>query len=128
MEWTLAILFIAAAILLITSVIKAKQTSKSEQREIDVIHLSVMEEIAQLQKQIRNLELDIEIMEKEAGVQLASKDRTVLREVLDLHRRKYSVETIAAQKKLTQAEVEEMLAPYLLAKEERRSVLQWNQQ
>ncbi|MEM5593058.1 hypothetical protein AAHH67_17025 [Niallia circulans] len=100
MEWTLAILFIAAAILLITSVIKAKQTSKSEQREIDVIHLSVMEEIAQLQKQIRHLELDIEILEKQTGVQLASKDRMVLREVLDLHRRKYSVETIAAQKSL----------------------------
>lgn len=124
MEWTLAILFIAAAILLITSVIKAKQISKSEQREIDVIHLSVMEEIAQLQKQIRHLELDIEILEKQTGVQLASKDRVVLREVLDLHRRKYSVETIAAQKKLTQAEVEEMLAPYLTGKEERRSVLQ----
>ena len=124
MEWTLAILFIAAAILLITSLVKAKRTSKSEQREIDVIHLSVMEEIAGLQKQMKNLELDIEILEKEAGVQVSSKDRTVLREVIDLYRRKYSLESIAAQKKLTQAEVEEMLSPYLVVKEERRKVLQ----
>ena len=126
MEWTLAILFVASAILLITSLVKAKKTSKSEQREIDVIHLSVMEEIADLQKQMRNLELDLEILEKEAGVQVSSKDRAVLREVIDLYRRKYSLESIAAQKKLTQAEVEEMLSPYLLVKEERRKVLQWN--
>ncbi|KAB7671235.1 hypothetical protein [Bacillus sp. B1-b2] len=124
MEWTLAILFFAAAILLITSLVNAKKTSISEQREIDVIHLSVMEELEGLQKQVRNLELDMEILEKEAGVKTNGTDRIVLREVIDLYRRKYSFESIAAQKQLTQAEVEEMLAPYLVVKEERRKVLQ----
>ncbi|HWJ79732.1 MAG TPA: hypothetical protein VNR61_16845 [Niallia sp.] len=124
MEWTLAVLFIASVILLIASLAKANKTSRAEQRERDVIHLSVMEEIADLQKQVRNLELDIEILEKEAGLQVALKDRKVLREVIDLYRRKYSLETIAAQKKLTQAEVEEMLSPYLHVKEERRKVVQ----
>ncbi len=123
MEWTLAILFFAAVVLLIGSTIRSRKTAKAEQREIDMIHLSVTEEITQLQTQVRNLELDIEIIEKESGVRLSLADRVKLREVLDLHRRKYSIETIAGQKKLTTEQVEKMLAPYIMEKEERRSVV-----
>ncbi|MCM3214250.1 hypothetical protein [Niallia taxi] len=123
MEWTLAILFGAALLLLIASTIRSRRTAKAEQREIDMIHLSVTEELTQLQTQVRNLELDIEIIEKETGVRLSSADRVKLREVLDLHRRKYSIESIAGQKKLPVEQVEKMLAPFMMEKDERRPVV-----
>ncbi|MFT8321498.1 MAG: hypothetical protein ABF649_11375 [Bacillus sp. (in: firmicutes)] len=122
MEWTLAILFGAAFLLLIMSIAKSRQSSKAEQREIDMIHLSVMDEVEQLQKQLRNLELDLEIIEKQSGIQLSSKERVIMREVLDLYKRKYSIESIAVQKKLAETEVERMLSPYFTAKDERRKV------
>ncbi|WP_445486911.1 hypothetical protein [Niallia sp. 03133] len=122
MEWTLAILFGAAFLLLIMSIAKAKQSSKAEQREIDMIHLSVMDEVEQLQKQLRNLELDLEIMEKKASIQISSNERVIMREVLDLYKRKYSIESIAKQKNLSENEVEYMLSPYFTAKDEGRKV------
>ncbi|GKU83118.1 hypothetical protein [Niallia sp. NCCP-28] len=122
MEWTLAILLVAAVILLMMSFAKGRQAAKTEQREIDMIHLTVMDEVEQLQKQIRNLELDLEIIEKNAGIQLSSKDRVMMREILDLYKRNYSIESIAGQKKLPVAELENMLSPYVTSKEERRKV------
>lgn len=118
MEWTLAILFLVALILLVASIIKNRQTIKAEQREIDMIHLTVTEEMNQLQKQIRNLELDLEITQNQAGIQFSS-DKIILRQALDLYKRKYSIESIAAETKLTETEVQNMLSPYLVQKEER---------
>lgn len=123
MEWALAILFGAAVLLLILSVFKMRQSSKVEQQEIEQVSISLMEEVYQLQKQIRNIELDAEITAQEAGIKAgSSKRRLLLREVLDLHKRGYSFEGIAAEKKLTENEVELLLTPYIEVKGERRQV------
>lgn len=122
MEWALVILFATATLLLILSVIKTRQASKKELREIDMIHISMMEELKQLQKQIRDLELDKEIIAQEAGIQTSTEERVITREVLDLYKRGYSNESIAAKKQLTENEVESLLSPYLITKVERRNV------
>ncbi|MGP7815736.1 hypothetical protein [Niallia sp. 01092] len=122
MEWTLAILFGAALLLFILSIVKSQQSSKAEQREIDMIHFSVLDEVEQLQKQLRNVELDLEIIEKKAGIKLSSNERIMMREVLDLFKRNYSIESIAAEKNLSEMDVEHMLSPFLTAKEEGRKV------
>jgi hypothetical protein len=120
MEWTLAILFGTAVLLLILSVLKTRQSSKVEQREIDMVHINMMNELSQLQNQIRNIELDAEITSREAGLQITLKERLVLREMLDLYKRGYSIESIAAEKKLSENEAEQLLSPYLTSKDDER--------
>jgi hypothetical protein len=123
MVWALAILFGTAALLLILSVFKNRQASKAEQQKIDMIYISIMEEINQLQEQIRNIELDGEIIAKEAGIQANSaKERLLLRELLDLYKRGYTIEGISAKKRLNENEIEHLLAPYMASKNERRKV------
>ena len=62
-----------------------------------------MEEVHQLQQQIRNIELDAEITAQEAGILAASSEqRILLRDVLDLHKRGYSFDSIAAKKQMSQ--------------------------
>nr|WP_090852940.1 hypothetical protein [Litchfieldia salsa] len=122
MEWTLAILFGTAVILLIISVLKTRQTSKDEQREIDMVHITMMNEITQIQDHIRHIELDAEITMREAGLQITLKERQVLREILDLYKRGYSLESIAAEKQLSEQETEQLLSAYLTPKDERRKV------
>ena len=127
MEWALIILFTIAALLLILSFIKTKQALKKEQREIDIVHFSVMEEINQLQNQIRNIELDGEITAQEAGIKkMSSEERLLLRESLDLYKRGYSIEGIAAEKRMNENEIEHLLAPYLSSKDEGRYVANEN--
>ncbi|RST73138.1 hypothetical protein D4T97_014175 [Siminovitchia acidinfaciens] len=122
MEWTLGGLFAASALLLIISGVKGRKASKEEQKEIDMIHISTMNEIKDIRESIRNLELDMDIVIKESGLQLSSQERTFMREVLDLYNRKYSIENIAAQKHVSEDEIRQIIAPYIAGKNERRKV------
>ena len=71
-----------------------------------------MNEIKKLQEQNRLLELDIEILAKNAELKLSPAKRKVLRNILDLHRRGYSVESIAKNTDLNEKEVINLLTPY----------------
>lgn len=123
MEWALVFLFGTATLLLILSFFKNRQTLKTEQREIDMLSVSLMKEINELQKQIRHLELDGEITAQEAGVKaISSQERLLLRDLLDFYKRGYSIEGMAAEKQLSENEVEHLLSPYLSSKDERRKV------
>lgn len=123
MEWTIVILFAAALLLLILSFVKAKQSSKTVDQQIEELSYSFTNEIKELQQQIHNMELDAEITAQEAGILPGtSKQRILLREVLDLYKRKYSFESIAQRTQLTPYEVEHLLTPYLKAKNEGSNV------
>ncbi|MFB6467048.1 hypothetical protein ACE38V_09500 [Cytobacillus sp. Hz8] len=118
--WTLAILFGISAVLLIFSLVKFKQSSGHEQREIDSIYFSMMEETSKLQNHIRNLELDVEILSQKADNKvISSEERLLMRELLDLYKRGYSFKSIATEKQLDEHEVELLLAPYKSSKKER---------
>ncbi|WP_332631920.1 hypothetical protein [Halalkalibacter flavus] len=123
MEWTLAILFGSAILLLILSFSKTRQSQKAAQQELEQFSISIMEEVYQLQKKMRDFELDAEISANEKGKQSVSpKQRILMREVLDLHKRGYSLEGIATETELTENEVRLLLTPYLEEKDERRKV------
>jgi hypothetical protein len=119
MEWALAILLGAAVVLLILSFIKAKQSSKGVEQQIEEVSFTFTDELNKLQQQIRNIELDAEITVTESNLLAnSSKHRQLLREVLDLHKRKYSFESIAMKTQLTMDEVEQLLTPYMKVKDE----------
>ncbi len=122
MEWTLAILFGVSVLLLIISIIGNRQTAKKEQNEIDMVHMALMKEINELQEAIRNLELDLEVVEKEAGIQLSADEKLFMREILDLYKRKYSIESIAEKKQVSVSEIKQLLTPHLASKDERSKV------
>ncbi|MGM0846346.1 MAG: hypothetical protein ACQEUT_15325 [Bacillota bacterium] len=125
MGWTLAILFGSAVVLLILSFIKTKQSKSLLEQQIEHSSISLMNEVHELQKQIRNIELDAEITAKQAGAMEASaKERLLLRELLDMHKRGYSLESIALKNGLQPHEVEMMLAPYKARKMERSMAAQ----
>lgn len=118
-EWALAILIIASAILLIVSIIKVRQSSVKEQREMDNMYFAMMNEIKKLQEQNRLLELDIEILAKTAATQqLSPAKRKLLRNILDMYRRGYSIESIAKNTALNEKEIINLLTPYTTAKKE----------
>lgn len=119
MEWTLILLIAISAVLLIVSIISNRNTEKQKHKEIDMVHVSVMKDINSVHEQIRNLELDIEVVTREAGIQLTPEEIIFKREVLDLYKRKYSIETIAEKMKATETEINQLLTPYLAAKDER---------
>lgn len=81
-----------------------------------------MKEINDLQESIRNIELDMEVAMNEAGIQLSPKEKILMRDVLDLYKRKYSFESIAEKHQVPVEEIKQLLAPYLTAKIERRKV------
>lgn len=121
MEWALAILFGAAILLLILSFYMTKQPPKSDQ--LEKLAVSFMEEVQSLEKQIRNIELDAEITAHEAGVKVGSSEkRALLREVLDLYKRGYSITSIAEEKRLPINEVKFLLSPYMERETGRGSV------
>lgn len=123
MEWALIILFSTAALLLILSYLKMRQESKEERREIDIVHFSVMEEVNKLQEHIRTIEMDAEITAHVAGIQqIPPKKRVLIREMLDLYRRGYTLEGIAEKKQMNQHEVKQLLSPYMLPNDERGKV------
>ena len=112
MEWALIILFCAAIVLLILSFFLSKKTTEKQERDNEMFTASLMNEVAKLQEQIQNLELDTKIIANEANLRSTAEQRVLLREVLDLYNRKYSIKTIASQKELTENEIERMIAPY----------------
>jgi hypothetical protein len=126
MERTLIILFGVAILLLIMSILLNRKASKQEHKEIDMVHMSLMKEINDVHESIRNIEIDIEIITKEAEIQLSSEEIIFKREVLDLYKRKYSIEGIAEKKQATETEINQTLAPYLTTKDERREVTHEN--
>ncbi|MGG3734165.1 hypothetical protein ABET14_03025 [Heyndrickxia coagulans] len=127
MVWTLAILFAVSVVLLIISIFKTRNRAKEEQQELETVHLALMDEINHLKDAIQTLELEMEILEKEAGIQLSAFDKQFRLEVLDLYKRNYSIESIAGKKQVTQAEIEEILAPFMAAKNERSKVAGGNE-
>ncbi|MEH7114273.1 hypothetical protein V7124_18065 [Neobacillus niacini] len=118
MEWTLLGLFLISAILLVFSLLKSYRDSKVEKKQIDLVHVSMMKEINSIQDSIRDIELDIEVVIKEAGIQLSADEKLFMREVIDLYRRNYSIESIAAKKEVPETEIEQLLTPFLKIKDE----------
>jgi hypothetical protein len=118
MEWTLFGLFLLSALLLVFSIVKTYRDSKLEKKQIDLIHVSMMKEINSIQDSIRDIELDIEVVIKESGIQLSADEKLFMREVIDLYRRNYSIESIAEKKEVPETEIEQLLTPYLKIKDE----------
>jgi hypothetical protein len=118
MEWTLFGLFLISAILLGFSLVKSYRDSKVEKKQIDLVHVSIMKEINSIQDSIRDIELDIEVVIKESGIQLSADEKLFMREVIDLYRRNYSIESIAEKKEVPETEIEQLLTPYLKVKDE----------
>ncbi|MFS0777219.1 hypothetical protein ABC255_14620 [Neobacillus sp. 3P2-tot-E-2] len=118
MEWTLFGLFLLSALLLVFSIVKTYRDSKAEKKQIDLVHVSMMKEINSIQDSIRDIELDIEVVTKEAGLQLSAEQKLFMREVIDLYRRNYSIESIAEMKEVPAIEIEQLLTPYLKIKDE----------
>lgn len=118
MEWTLLGLFLLSALLLVFSIVKSVRDSKVEKKQIDLVHVSMMKEINSIQDSIRDIELDIEVVTKEAGIPLSAEEKLFMREVIDLYRRNYSIESIAEKKEVPVTEIEQLLTPYLKIKDE----------
>ncbi|WP_449622449.1 hypothetical protein [Robertmurraya sp. Marseille-Q9965] len=118
MGWALSALFIVAALLFVFSYYKSKQAAKAEQREIDTVYMSMMEEVNKLQGQVRSLELESEINAQRAG--MTKEELHLLREILDLYKRNYTLEGIASKFDLQQHEVEQLIAPYVTKNEGRK--------
>jgi hypothetical protein len=100
------------------SLFKSYRDSKVEKKQIDLVHVSMMKEINSIQDSIRDIELDIEVVIKEAGIQLSADEKLFMREVIDLYRRNYSIESIAEKKEVPETEIEQLLTPYLKVKDE----------
>jgi len=125
MGWIIAILFGAAVVLLILSFVKTSQSKSKLEQQVEHMSISVMNEVHELEKQMRAMQLDAEITAQQAGaVPATSDERGVLREMLDLHKRGYSTESIASEQQLPTIEVERMLTPYMTKKAERSMVAQ----
>lgn len=118
MEWTLIGLFLLSALLLGFSLFKSYRDSIVEKKQIDLVHVSMMKEINSIQDSIRDIELDIEVVINEAGIQLSPERKLFMREVIDLYRRNYSIESIAEKKEVPETEIEQLLAPFLKLKDE----------
>lgn len=126
MVWTLVVLFAISALLLIISILKSNRVAKEEHNQIDMIHISTMKEINALQESIRNIEIDMEVVTKEAGISLTSEEKRLKREILDLYKRNYSIESIAKMKEVTENEIEQLLAPFQKIMEEGRAAANEN--
>jgi hypothetical protein len=126
MEWTLGGLFGVSAILLVISILKSSHALKVEHKQIDMVHIDIMKEINAVQESIRSIELDIEVVMNEAGISLSTEEKLFMREILDLYKRNYSLESIAEMKQVTVNEIEQMLAPFQKLKDERRKVANEN--
>jgi len=126
LQLALAVLFGGSAILLIVSIFMTKKASIKENKQIDLIHVSVMKDVNEIRESIRNLELDLEVVSKEAGLQLSADERSLKREILDLYKRNYSIKSIADMKQMPEGEIEYLLAPYLSEREERRQAVNEN--
>jgi TolA-binding protein len=125
MGWVIAILFGTAVVLLILSFIKTTQSKSQLEQQMEHVSISVLNEVHELEKQIRNMQLDAEITAQQSGaMEASSEERLMLRDMLDMHKRGYSIESIASKKQLPSTEVERMLTPYMTRKAERGMVAQ----
>ena len=122
MEWALAILLAAAVVLLILSFYISSKTTQEQKRENEVLSATFIKEVNQLKEQISSIELDLEIIAHEAKINSSSEQRIVLREVIDLYRRKYSLKTIAAKTNLSENEIEKMIEPFKTIKPKRGNI------
>ena len=122
MEWALAILLAAAVVLLILSFYISSKTTQEQKRENEVLSATFIKEVNQLKEQISSIELDLEIIAHEAKINSSSEQRIVLREVIDLYRRKYSLKTIAAKTNLSEKENEKMIEPFKTTKPKRGNI------
>ena len=122
MEWALAILLAAAVVLLILSFYISSKTTQEQKRENEVLSATFIKEVNQLKDQISSIELDLEIIAHEAKINSSSEQRIVLREVIDLYRRKYSLKTIAAKTNLSENEIEKMIEPFKTIKPKRGNI------
>ncbi len=122
MEWALAILLAAAVVLLILSFYISSKTTQEQKRENEVLSATFIKEVNQLKEQISSIELDLEIIAHEAKINSSSEQRIVLREVIDLYRRKYSLKTIAAKTNLSENEIEKMIEPFKTTKPKRGNI------
>ncbi|WP_246943332.1 hypothetical protein [Bacillus pinisoli] len=111
MEWALGLLCGSAALLLIFSYFQNKQQAKTDQQKLDTMYLGMMEEINKLQTQMKKIEIDGEITAQEVGI--TKEERQLLRELLDLYKRGYSMESIASKKNVQEHQIQELLAPYI---------------
>ncbi|MFI8686880.1 hypothetical protein [Rossellomorea sp. NPDC077527] len=125
MGWIIAILFGTAVVLLILSFVKTTQSNSKLEQQIEHVSISVLNEVHGLEMQLRNIQLDAEITAQQAGAAPAdSEERDLLREMLDLYKRGYSIDSIAGKTKLKPNEVESLLSPYMTQKTERGLVAQ----
>ncbi len=113
MGWTIVILLLIAIALLVVSFVKNNQNEKSIEQQIDQMTYTFKDEIYQLQQNLRNVEIDGEITAHESKIAISSADRNLLRELLNLQRRGYSIETIASKKQLSIEEIERLIAPFV---------------
>ncbi|WP_453996649.1 hypothetical protein [Bacillus nitroreducens] len=121
MEWALVILFGIAAGMLILSYTLTKKAKKAEQRELELYSVTFMEEINKLQQQMRKLELDNEILANQTGIDTTDQtQRELLRDVLDLYKRGYSIASIADEKQLSEIDIQSMLSPFMKQTEGRK--------
>ncbi|HWK23096.1 MAG TPA: hypothetical protein VNS08_08705 [Ureibacillus sp.] len=120
MEWALTGLFIVAVLLFIISMYKNKKSSNIEQREIDTVYMTIMEEVTKLQNDVRMLTLENEILSQKAG--LSNDEIELRRKLLELYKKNFNVEVMAARLKLETSEVEKLLAPYKALNKEGRKV------
>lgn len=121
-EWTIAILLIISAGLLIFSIVTTNKAAKAAEERIDLSYISVLKEINEVKQSIRNLELENEIVIKEAGLELSAQEKILKRKVLDLYKRGYSIENIAEETKTDMNEVQMLLAPFTEDGDEGRKV------
>jgi hypothetical protein len=125
MGWIIAILFGTAVVLLIISFIKTANSKSQLEQQVEHASISVMNEVHELEKQVRTIQLDAEITAQQSGaMESHSEERAVLRDMLDMYKRGYSIESIASKRKLSTSEVERMLTPYMKRKAERGMVVQ----
>ena len=113
MGWTIVILLLIAIALLVMSFVRNNQNEKTIEQQIDQMTYTFKDEIYQLQQNLRNVEIDGEITAHVSGNPISNADRSLLRELLNLQRRGYSLETIASKKQLSIEEIERLIAPYV---------------
>ncbi|WP_413375331.1 hypothetical protein [Alkalihalobacillus sp. 1P02AB] len=115
---TIIVLLAIAIGLLVVSMFKSGNTEKEDER-MEALKISFLEEVQQVQQEIRNVELDLQLLAKDAGVDLGSeRERKIKRDLLDLYKRGYSMEGIANEKRLPKEDVENLLSPYVRTKNE----------
>ncbi|MCA1055744.1 hypothetical protein LCM10_12175 [Rossellomorea aquimaris] len=125
MGWVITMLFGTAVVLLILSFIKTTHSKSQLEQQMELVSISVRNEVHELEKQIRNMQLDAEITAQQSGaMEMSSDERIMLRDMLDMHKRGYSIESIAGKKKISPLEAERMLTPFMERKAERSMVAQ----